>query len=278
MRLGGVLLLALPACFTPAVTHCENIDCPAALVCDGLGGCATPEQLSQCTGQGDGAACSYTTITSAHVDGACEQGVCRSLEIPACLADLFTDNRVDSGMWELWLPDNEPVVVAERDGELGITLAPNIGRVYNGITSRGRYDMLAGDARVEVVPASQDVGVETDFAVDLDATSGFEMSVYASRLHLVVRSSGGVTNSIAIDYDPVAQRFWRVRHNAEASTMELETSPDGTTWTSRRSAALARAPTGVTVSLLAGTYIDLGVANPGAAYFDNMKLTSAACP
>src|SRR5678815_4999345 len=78
MRLGGVLLLAVGACFTPEVTHCDNIDCPAQLVCDGLGGCATPEQLSQCTGQSDGATCSYTTITSAHVGGACEQGVCRS--------------------------------------------------------------------------------------------------------------------------------------------------------------------------------------------------------
>jgi hypothetical protein len=39
-----------------------------------------------------------------------------------------------------------------------------------------------------------------------------------------------------------------------------------------------RPPTGVIVSLLAGTYIDLGVPNPGVAFFDNLKLTSASCP
>jgi len=275
---GGVLACVLPACFEQEIRHCPTLDCPAEMVCDGLGGCATPDQLSQCSGQSDGAECSYTTVTKAHVDGACEQGVCRSSQIPACLADLFIDSRVDSGMWELWLPENEPVVVAEDSGELAVTLAPNVGRVYNGVQSRGRYDMLAGDARVEVIPASQEIGVETNFAVDLDSTSGFLMSTYASRLHLVVNTSGGVSNSIAIDYDPVNHRFWRIRHDPIAGTMEMETSPDGMAWTSRRSSALSRAPTGVTVSLLAGTYIDLGVPSPGVAYFDNVKLTSASCP
>ena len=254
------------------------VDCPKEMVCDGLGGCATPEQLSQCAGQGDGTECGYATLSNVHVDGACEQGVCRSLQIPACLLDLFLDSRVDSGMWELWLPENEPVVVSESSGQLGITLAPNVGRVYNGIQSRGRYDMLGGDVRVEVAPASQEVGVETTFSVEVDSSSGFEMSAYANRLHLVVHSSGGVSNSIAIDYDPVAHRYWRVRHNGDAGTIELETSPDGVAWTSRRSSTVVRPPTSVIVSLLAGSYIDLGVADPGVAYFDNLKLTSASCP
>src|SRR5512143_50959 len=132
-RVLGVLIpsLALSACFKDDITHCPTVDCPGGMVCDGLGGCATPEQMSRCAGQTDGAECSYTTVTNAHVDGACEQGVCRSTQIPACLADLFTDSRVDTGMWELWLPENAPVVVAEAAGQLGIELAPNVGRVYN---------------------------------------------------------------------------------------------------------------------------------------------------
>jgi hypothetical protein len=138
--------------------------------------------------------------------------------------------------------------------------------------------MLGGDVRVEVTPASQEIGVETTFSVDVDATSGYEMSAYANRLHLVVNSSGGVSNSIAIDYDPVAHKFWRIRHDTASATIELETSPDGVAWTSRRSAAVVRPPTSVVVTMLAGTYIDLGVPSPGIAYFDNLKLTSAACP
>jgi hypothetical protein len=276
---GGVWvgLCVLVGCFPDEIRHCPTIDCPSEAVCDGMGGCALPEQLAQCDGQDDGTECGFTTITKVRIDGACELGVCRSTQIPACLDDLFTDNRVDAGMWELWIADNEPVVVGEAAGQLGITLAPNVGRIYNGVQSRGRYEMLGGDARVEVIPASQDVGVETTFSVEIDSSSGFEMSAYANRLHLVVRTSGGVTNSIAVDYDPVAHRWWRIRHDA-AGAIEFETSPDNAAWTSLRTSTVSRQPTGVIVSLLAGTYIDLGVETPGVAYFDNLKLTSASCP
>ena len=275
---GFAAIGALPGCFSPEITHCPTVDCPKEMVCDGLGGCATPEQLAQCSAQLDGAECSFATVSNVHIDGACDRGVCRSLQIPACLLDLFLDSRVDAAMWELWLPENEPVIVTEQAGQLGVTLAPNVGRIYNGVQSRGRYEMLGGNARVEVAPASQEVGVETTFSVDVDSSSGFEMSAYANRLHLVVHSSGGVSNSIAIDYDPVAHRFWRIRHDTTTATIELETSPDGLAWTSRRSSTAVRPPTTVTVSLLAGTYIDLGVADPGVAFFDNLKLTSASCP
>jgi hypothetical protein len=273
----AAFVCALGACYSADIQHCPTVDCPGKMVCDGVGGCATSEQLAQCSGKNDGTTCSYTTLTNVRLDGACAEGVCRSGEIPACLADLFIDSRVDTGMWELWLPENDPVVVAEEVGRLGITLAPNVGRVYNGIQSRGRYDMIDGNAQVEVEPASQEIGVETDFSVDVDATLGYQMSTYANRLHLIVHSSGGVSNSFAIDYDPVAHRFWRIRHDT-GGTIEFETSPDGTAWTSRRSSAAARPPTGVTVSLLAGTYIDLGVPDPGTAYFSKLKLTSASCP
>lgn len=274
----AVSLVAVTGCFRADVTHCPTFDCPKQMVCDGAGGCAVPEQLSQCDGKADGVECSYTTLNSAHIDGACTMGVCRSLQIPACLADQFTDGVVDVGMWQLWLSDNQPVVVSQDMGQLAVTLAAGVGRVYNGVTSRGRYDMVAGNAAVAVTPASQDVGVETDFSVDLDSTTGYAMAAYANRLHLVVHTNGGITNSIAVDYDPVAQKYWRIRHDQIASTIEFETSPDGMAWASLRSAAITRAPTGVSVTLLAGTYVDVGVANPGVAYFDELKLTSAACP
>lgn len=277
---GGVAawICALAGCHSAEITRCETVDCPKEMVCDGLGGCAVPEQLAQCEGQSDGTECGYATLSNVRVEGACDSGVCRSLEIPACLVDQFLDNRIDAGMWELWLPENDPISVAEESGQLAITLAPNVGRVYNGVQSRGRYDMIGGHARVEVEPASQEVGVETNFSVEVDSSTGFEMSAYANRLHLVVHTSGGVSNSVAIDYDPAAHRFWGIRHDATSGTMELETSPDGQAWTSRRSSTVSRPPTGVIVSLLAGTYIDRGVADPGIARFASLKLTSATCP
>jgi hypothetical protein len=267
----------LIGCIQERFTSCPTVDCPVEMVCDGVGGCAVPEQLAQCSGQEDGAACSYSTLTNVLIDGACETGVCRSREIPACLFDQFLDSRVDVGMWELWLPANDPIVVAEQPGRLAIEIPANVGRIYNGIQSRGRYDMLGGDAAVEVEPAAQEIGVETSFQVDIDSTLGYEMSAYAERLHLVVYTSGGITNSVAIDYDAIAQRFWRIRHDTTSGTMEMETSPDGVAWTSGRSAPLPRPPTGVIVSMLAGTYIDRGVSAPTTAYFHKVKLTSGAC-
>ena len=271
----GVCLLS--GCLSPTIKHCPNVDCPDQEVCDGFGGCVVPEQLSQCDGIADATPCSYATLSKVHVDGACDTGVCRSLEIPACLFDQFLNDRIDTGMWDLWLPANEPVIVGESDGTMSIALAPGVGRIYNGIESRGRYDMVTGNAAVDVAPASQVVGVETLFSVDIDATTGYAISAYAGRLHMIVHTSGGVTSSTAIDYDPMAHRYWRIRHDA-GGTMELETSADNATWTSQRSAALPRLPTGVTVSLLAGTYIDQGVTDPGNALFYNLKLTSATCP
>jgi hypothetical protein len=273
----GLLALGLTACLRPELTQCPTVECPKHMVCDGLGGCATPEQISQCASQADGTECRYATLLGTQVDGACEQGVCRNQQVPACLFDLFLDSRIDRGMWELWLPANEPVVVAEEAGWLDIRLAPNVGRVYNGLQSRGRYDMLEGNASIEVVPASQEVGVETTFSVDVDSSLGYEISAYANRLHFVVHSSGGVTNSLAIDFDPAAHRFWRIRHDP-GGTMELETSADGVAWISRRSAALPRLPTAVIVSMLAGTYLDRGVSEPGVASFYSVKLTSGSCP
>jgi hypothetical protein len=138
--------------------------------------------------------------------------------------------------------------------------------------------MVAGHATVKVTPASQQVGVETSFSVDLDATLGFTLSAYANRLHMVVHTSGGVTSSFATELDPIAHAFWRIRHDAAGGSMEMETSADGVTWFSQRSAAVTRLPTGVNVTLLAGIYIDVGVADPGTAYFERLKLSSASCP
>jgi hypothetical protein len=274
----GLLACALSACFKPNFTHCENADCPPQTVCDGFGGCAVPDQLAQCSGATDGTQCSYKNLLNVLVDGSCDTGVCRSAEIPACLTDSFSATRVDSSAWDLWLPANTPVIVSEDSGQLAVSLASDIGLVYNGVQSRGRYDMVGGEVHVEVTPASQDIGVETDFLVDLDSGLGFQMSAYANRLHLIMHTSGGVTSSMAIDFDPVMHHYWRARHDATANAIVLETSPDGNSWTSQRSDVLPRLPNTVIVSLLAGTYVDAGVAMPGTAYFSGLKLVSAACP
>jgi cysteine-rich repeat protein len=69
-------LCTLAACFSAEITHCPEVDCPKDMVCDNHGGCALPEQLSQCTGKADGTACSYRDRTNAMISGACAGGLC----------------------------------------------------------------------------------------------------------------------------------------------------------------------------------------------------------
>ena len=88
---GWVILCAftLAACLSPDVKHCPDVDCPANEVCDNHGGCALPEQLSQCDGAADGALCSYTDPAQNMVIGTCFGGEC----LPAGCGN----GRVDNG-------------------------------------------------------------------------------------------------------------------------------------------------------------------------------------
>jgi cysteine-rich repeat protein len=82
-----VVLVA--ACVEPQLRQCPTVDCPMAMVCDGHGGCAMPEQLAQCLGQDEGAACSYSSQANVRIDGACAGGVCRQL---GCGNGILTPN------------------------------------------------------------------------------------------------------------------------------------------------------------------------------------------
>jgi cysteine-rich repeat protein len=46
------------------------------MVCDNHGGCAFPEQLSQCTGKPNGTSCNYTNLAKQNIAGACNDGLC----------------------------------------------------------------------------------------------------------------------------------------------------------------------------------------------------------
>src|SRR4051812_816219 len=68
--------LFVAGCVQPSVVHCPDVDCPTGKVCDGVGGCALPEQLAVCVMAGDGASCSYSDATGTSVSGECVSGVC----------------------------------------------------------------------------------------------------------------------------------------------------------------------------------------------------------
>src|SRR5204863_2664128 len=64
------------ACVEPKFTKCPEVDCPASMVCDGQGGCATPEQLTLCASQDNGFLCEYVGADKSRVMGACANNIC----------------------------------------------------------------------------------------------------------------------------------------------------------------------------------------------------------
>jgi hypothetical protein len=72
-------------------------------------------------------------------------------------------------------------------------------------------------------------------------------------------------------FDPVAHHYWRIRHDQTANTINFDTSADGSSWTTRKTAAVAFSLTGLRFYLYAGAY-GTGNGSPGAAKYDNFQL------
>ncbi len=194
----------------------------------------------------------------------------------ACLADSFDAAGVETlRRWRLLRESNEPVVVDQTAGQLRITMVSSAPQ-YNGIMSRGEYDMVGGSAVVEVVEVGREAGgVETAFQLIVDVALGYKMGVYENVMFLDEYRGSDRYSRVLSTFDPVADRWWRYRD--AGSSIELETSPDRTTWTTKDSRPLLRAPTAVVVQLIGGTYDD-GTPSPGTARFDNLAVISAGCP
>ncbi|MGE5183617.1 MAG: DUF4215 domain-containing protein [Acidobacteriota bacterium] len=71
-----IVFVVLAACVSPTLVHCPDVDCPEGKLCDGQGGCASPQQLTACDGQQTGDMCTYLDPTGQPVDGECVNMVC----------------------------------------------------------------------------------------------------------------------------------------------------------------------------------------------------------
>src|SRR5882762_286321 len=86
---------------------------------------------------------------------------------------------------------------------------------------------------------------------------------------------GGANDQTVLTFDATAHHYWRIRHNATANTINFETSADGNTWTTRKTAAVGFSLTSMRFYLYAGAW-GTGNGAPGAAKYDNFQLLSSA--
>jgi hypothetical protein len=83
--------------------------------------------------------------------------------------------------------------------------------------------------------------------------------------------TGGVRDRTVLNFDPVNHRFWRIRHDPAAQTVNFELSADGQTWSVGKTVAATFPLNSMTMTLLAGAWGN-GNGAPGAALYDNVRL------
>lgn len=162
--------------------------------------------------------------------------------------------------------------VDASSGALKITPHTNASGIkHGGVTTAQTFAMMCSSARVELVQAtSASSGADTTFAIVVDPSHWYRMTVEGTTLS--IGANDGNLSSLNVAYDPVQQRHFRIRHDCLTDTIVFETSPDASSWTTKRSVPRTVDLGSAYVELEAGTYEP--EASPGQAIFDNLHVES----
>lgn len=203
---------------------------------------------------------------------ATETSTARILGQPiAQLKDSFDDNTVDTAKW----PSNYNTAGAPPTEAGGRAVVP-CGTGYAAYGSAYAWTLQGSQLSCRLYPAAlsgattecwsqvliQTATAGTDVTVEYNAPTG--------TLAMAVRVGYNDPGYTAIAYDPVAHAYIRIR---EASgNLHWETSPDGSTWTIRRTATAPAwvAEPGLQVQLI--SHRSDGVAN--AAEYDSLNIST----
>lgn len=179
----------------------------------------------------------------------------------ATLTDDFNDGVVNTTKWT---PSGS---VRESSGRAVVPAEPS----YPSLTSKQQYDLTGSHVLAEVPAVAG--GVTSETYMTLTTSEGNSVAIIKSGLNLLFRSevAGRVENPGAVVYNASVHRWWRIRE--AAGRVYWETSADGITWVTRRSASLGVKLSSVSVKLRAG-YWGLEIA-PTPAQFDNLNLRRA---
>jgi hypothetical protein len=183
------------------------------------------------------------------------------------LSDDFNDNARDAKKWNtLATPD---FTVAEQNGRLEITPAATSTN-YDGYWAATNIDLT--DARISVegasVPTLPNYG---SYLVLSDGVNYLLFGVGGMYNNLVMQQSvGGVLAQATVNYDATQHRFWRIRHNRAADTINWEASPDGVTWTTLHSAPRGFALTSLQTALMVRQYAPTSPA--ATTIYDNLRI------
>ncbi|MEW5927362.1 MAG: vanadium-dependent haloperoxidase [Gemmatimonadota bacterium] len=186
-------------------------------------------------------------------------------------ASTFRDDFNDgtfSGNWNAWGP------VREVNGRIEMRPVANGTDDWTGISSVGVYDLTDSYFSVEVVQVLYSGDGHTTFEAQLDLDNRCEIAVSDGRIRAQKRVGGLWTSLSSAPYDPVAHRFWRIRHRSSLGQVFWEVSPDRKSWTALYVEGAPFAVTAVVVVVGAG--LAGGIAVPGMAVFDSLNTPGTA--
>lgn len=187
------------------------------------------------------------------------------------LRDTFNDNTVDTVKW----PSNYNTGAGGLPTEAGGRARVACDTGFSAYTSDNTYTLATSHAWVEMYPPAAG-GATTEAWAQLlitSSTSGtdviFEVNTVTNLLTMAVRTGFFDPGAATLTYDATAHRWLRI--GEAAGTLVWSTSPDGLTWTERRTTTAPAwvADTDLEIQLI--THRDSGT--PDVAEFDNFNVT-----
>jgi hypothetical protein len=195
------------------------------------------------------------------------------MPLTGTLRDTFDDGVVDTVKW----PSNYNTGAGGPPTETGGRARVVCGTGFSAFTSDNTYTLADSHAWVQVFPPA--AGGATEAWAQLlitSSTSGtdaiFEVSAVTNQLNMAVRTGFFDPGAVTLAYDPVAHRWLRI--SEAGGTLVWSTSPDGLTWTTRRSTAAPAWVGDADLEIQLITHRDSGT--PDFAEFDNFNASTAA--
>jgi RHS repeat-associated protein len=160
--------------------------------------------------------------------------------------------------------------ITESGGTLNLAPNANTDSILS-MVSASQYTLANSGAFVQVPQVVASGGFATNgFTLLNDTYNSLDWLFKNGNLYAVYTVNNGATIAATLTYDPVQHAWWRIR---EASgTVYWDTSPDGSTWTSRASLAdtalfsLATMKVGFSAATIRG-----GLPAPGTAKYANLN-------
>ncbi len=188
-------------------------------------------------------------------------------------SDNFNDNSLDGARW-IVLNTGAYVTAREQNQRFELAL-PASTASYNGLFSVPQTNFWNKTLSVEIPQATSagGLGMETQFRIMRNDSNYFHVVIRGNNTFVCDAVANGVLNRSEFAYNATQHRFWRIRHNAASQTVNFESSADGGTWTTLKTASVNFPLDRMQIFLTAGS-ADASYATASSAVYDNLKLES----